>query len=209
MEIIDITVPISDEIPVWPGDPIVELGWSSSIGPNSHTNITQISMGAHTGTHIDMPLHFIPGGDNLDDLDLQKVLGEAEVVAVPESFHSISGAFLQTLGELSCKRILFKTRNSRYWQEKDRVFHKDFVALEENAAIYLVEHGIEMVGIDYLSIAPYGNGSPVHLALLKAGVVILEGANLWAVEPGVYQLVCLPIKLQGREGAPVRAILIR
>jgi arylformamidase len=159
---------------------------------------------------VDAPVHFLPGGSGTDTLDLGLLVGPALVVAVPTEARAITAAVLDALpippGTL---RVLFQTRNSAFWQEAHPVFHEDLVAVAEDGAEWLVAHGVRLVGVDYLSVAPFGAGVPTHRVLLEAGVIPVEGLNLARVAPGLYTLVCLPIKLRDCDGAPARAILIR
>ncbi|MFZ3150400.1 MAG: cyclase family protein [Anaerolineaceae bacterium] len=208
MQIIDISVPITTDMPVWPGDPAVEIKWFAEIGPDSDVNITKISFGVHTGTHIDAPLHFLPGGGSLDTLDLGDMIGPVQVLEIPDDIGIISAGTFQNLPNIICPRILFRTRNSRLWAQSPSVFNPEYVGLDESAAIFLVDHDVHLVGIDYLSIAPFDRPEPTHKVLLSHNIIILESLDLSKVEAGFYNLICLPINLPEREGAPVRAILI-
>ena len=207
MELIDITVGISNGMLVWPGEEPVRLGWESRIADGASSNVSSIQIGAHVGTHIDMPLHFIEGATNLDDLDLTCLMGAATVVGVPEENTSINACFLESLRLGDVTRLLFKTSNSKLWDHPSQPFNPDYVALEPSAAQWLVEHGCKLVGIDYLSIAPYDDLVTPHEILLSNNVIILETLDLRDVHPGEYELICLPLKLESREASPVRAIL--
>ena len=154
-----------------------------------------------------MPLHFIDGAANLDDLDLSLLIGPVTVVEVPEEKTSIDADFLEELGLENVIRLLFKTANSKMWDDPSHSFVTDYVALEGGAAQWLVDHGCRLVGIDYLSIAPYDDSTTPHEILLSNNVVIIETLDLRDVEPGDYELICLPLKLLSREAAPVRAVL--
>ncbi len=207
MELIDITVGIKNDMLVWPGDEPAKIGWESRIENGDISNVSSIQIGAHIGTHIDMPLHFIDGAASMDDLDLSRLIGPASVVEVPDKKTSIDAVFLESLGLHDATRLLFKTSNSKLWDNPSQPFCPDYVALEPDAALWLVEHGCELVGIDYLSIAPYDNSTIPHEVLLSNNVVILETLDLRQVQPGEYELICLPLKLISREAAPARAIL--
>ncbi|MEN6298942.1 MAG: cyclase family protein [Anaerolineaceae bacterium] len=209
MQIIDISVPITTDMPVWPGDPAVAIEWCAEIGPVSDVNITKISFGVHTGTHIDAPLHFLPGGGSLDTLDLGDMIGPVQVFEIPDDIGIISADVFMDLPEIICPRLLFKTRNSRLWGQKPSVFNPEYVGLDESAAIFLVDHDVHLVGIDYLSIAPFDAPEPTHKVLLSHDIVILECLDLSKVQAGFYNLICLPINLPEREGAPVRAVLVK
>ncbi len=206
MKIYDITVPVQPQMPVWPGDPAVEIHQVSVIGPESHANVSHLKLGAHTGTHVDAPWHFVAEGIKLDQVPLEVYVGPALVVELADvdiiTRADIAGLALPP----NLTRILFKTRNSQIWACRENRFQEDFVALREDAALDLVQKGIRLVGIDYLSIAPYRNSVPTHRALLEAEVAVVEGLNLSAVTPGMYQLTCLPLRLNV-DGAPARAIL--
>ena len=207
MEIIDITVGIRDDMLVWPGDEAVKIGWENRIADGDSSNVSSIHIGAHVGTHIDMPLHFIDGAANLDDLDLSLLIGPVTIVEVPEEKTSIDADFLEELGLENVIRLLFKTANSKMWDDPSLSFVTDYVALEGGAAQWLVDHGCRLVGIDYLSIAPYDDSTKPHEILLSNNVIIIETLDLREVQPGDYELICLPLKLISREAAPVRAIL--
>lgn len=207
--IYDITLTVRAEMPVWPGDPTVILERFSRIEGGSDANISRLSMGVHTGTHLDAPFHFIQGGRGVDELPLEVLMGPAKVVQLPGSVDLISEDVIQAAKiPEDVTRVLFKTRNSKYWTEKVPVFHKDFVGIAPDGAEALVEMGIHLVGIDYLSVAPYQDPVRTHQILLGAGVIALEGLNLSQVPPGDYELCALPVKLGGCDGAPVRAVLV-
>jgi arylformamidase len=208
MRIYDITQTIHNEMPVWPGDPEVKLEWLSRISEGGEVNLTKIHMCAHAGTHLDMPSHFIDDGKTLDDLDLKILIGRAKVISVPPEVKVIDDVFLKKISLAGIERILFKTSNSAFVKETPQSFHQDFVALDESGAKFLADVGCKLVGIDYMSIAIFDEPVGGHLPLLEAGIVVLEGITLDGVEPGDYQLIALPMKLGGREGAPVRAILL-
>jgi arylformamidase len=208
MRILDISVGIDEKLPVWPGDPQPALSWVGRMTSGDIANISAMSMGAHTGTHIDAPLHFLEDADSLDHIALSALIGEAQVLEVPEDVTLITADVLSAGEQIHCERVLLKTRNSRFWEGEGDRFRQDFTALDVSAAEYLVQRGVCLVGIDYLSIAPYEDPAPTHTLLLQAKVVILECVNLSEAAAGRYQLVCLPMKLTGREAAPARAVLI-
>jgi arylformamidase len=170
--------------------------------------MTSLEMGTHTGTHVDAPAHFIPGGKGVDALDLDVLVGSALVVHAPE-VNAISASVLEEL-EIppGATRLLLRTRNSDRWAKGDNEFFEDFAAITEDGAAWLVERDIRLVGIDSLSVGPYDDPLPTHQILLGAGVVAVEGLNLSKIVPGRYQFVCLPLRLVGRDGAPARVILI-
>lgn len=209
MRIYDISLSISPDMPVWPGDPPVELELIESMNDGAHANVSRLTAGVHTGTHVDAPHHFLNDGRTVEGLPLDVLTGPCYVAQLPDDMDSISAEVLDgiPLAE-GTTRLLFGTRNSHLWAKGIKDFQKDFVAVTEDGAEWLVEHGIRLVGVDYLSVAPYGESVPTHTVLLKAGVVILEGLNLSQVLRGFYDLYCLPLKLEGSDGAPARAILV-
>ena len=206
MAIFDISIGIDENLPLWPGDPELRLHWAANIEQGDLVNLTELSMGIHTGTHIDAPLHFLPNGKPIDSLSLNVFVGEAQVVAIPQNVNLITVDILQDVCEINTARILFKTKNSQLWETSK--FQQDYVALEASAAQWLVDQGVQLVGIDYLSIAPFKDPAPTHETLLNNEVVIVESLDLRLVKPGIYTLICLPLKLVGREAAPARAILL-
>jgi arylformamidase len=207
--IYDVTLPISNTMPVWPGDPPVQLSKKSHLSRDkSHTvTLTAIEMGSHTGTHIDAPYHMIDGGKALHEFPLEVLTGSASVVETP-GISSIGRRDLEAFSWNGVERVLFKTDNSKHWQ--DGKFYEEFVYLEPGGAEFLCEQGIRLVGIDYLSIDKFKSEShPTHFVLLTRDIVILEGLNLSAVPAGVYTLVALPLNLQDADGAPTRVILMK
>lgn len=208
MRIYDISVGISPELPVWPGDPPVVLERVQSMERGDESNVSQLASGVHMGTHIDAPLHFVDGGRSVEQISLKRLIGRAYVVHLRKAA-LIDADTLDRAGiPPRTKRVLFKTQNSSFWSGRERKFRKDFVAVDASGAEWLVRKGVHLVGVDYLSVAPYGDGAPTHRILLEAGVVVLEGLDLREVRQGRYTLYCLPLKLVGSEGAPARAILI-
>jgi len=206
--IYDISVPISPDLPVWPGDPAVEVTQVLHIDRGDKMTLTRLQMGAHTGTHVDAPAHFVAGGRTIEALDLNVLVGPALVVGVPD-VGAITAALLDRLDiPQGTRRILFRTRNSELWSRGETQFFREFVGITSDGAQWLVNRGVQLVGIDYLSISPYDDPIPPHQILLGAGVIALEGLNLAAVAPGVYDLVCLPLRIEGAEGAPARVILV-
>ena len=210
MKIFDVTLPLSPDLPVWPGDPTVSMTRAVSMEDGGEYNLTHLTLGVHTGTHIDAPCHFLPGQQpGVDALDLSILVGPALVVDVADEVSEITAEVVRSLSiPVGTERLLFKTRNRLLWEIEPLIFREDFVAVEVSGARELVKMGIKLVGVDYLSVAPYQDGVPTHQVLLKAGVIPVEGMDLRDVPAGVYQLVCLPMKLVGCDGAPVRAILI-
>jgi arylformamidase len=205
MEIFDASVPIRDGMLHYAGNPPVHVTRVSSLEEGDPANVSELDMGAHSGTHVDAPDHFLEGGAGAEALPLEALIGPAEVVDATAATVALDLVTLRSL-ELpprGTERILFKTRNSQLWSRDE--FTRDFVRLDGKAAAYLVERGARLLGIDYLSIGD----AEAHRVLLGAGVVCVEGLDLRGIEPGPYELVCLPLKLVGSDGAPARAVLIR
>jgi arylformamidase len=209
MRTYDISLVISPEMVVWPDDPPVELFRTSKIEEGADANISRLRMSVHAGTHIDAPRHFLEKGGMVDDIPIELLFGRAYVLHLPDEVDLITRDLVEnsTIPPRT-KRVLFRTRNSEIWESNRNTFSKNFVALAPDAAEYLIKRGVKLVGIDYLSIAPFGDSIPTHKILLEAGVVILEGLNLSDVGQGRYTLYCLPLKLGEAEGAPARAILV-
>ena len=210
MQIYDISVAVSENLPVWPGDPRVSLQRISRLEDGAIANVTKLDFGAHVGTHVDAPFHFLGQGyPTVDKLSMNVLTGRAYVLGIPDEVDLITAAFLEKANIPSrTRRLLFKTRNSGFWSSAGPIFQENYVSLSADGARYLVDKGIRLVGIDYLSIAPFADGAPTHKILLGAGIVIIEGLNLSEVPPGRYSLYCLPLKLAGSDGAPARAILV-
>ncbi len=209
MKFYDITVTIRPSMPVWPGDPNVTLERVSKIEEGANANVSRVSMSVHTGTHMDAPVHFLPGAKSIETLPLETLIGPAQVIQIPDRVETITADVLEQTGiAQNTQRLLIKSRNSALWTESENTFHTGFLAIEPDGADYLVQRGIKLIGIDYLSIAPYKRSRPTHETLLKASMVILEGIDLSEVKAGFYQLICLPLKLGGSDGSPARAVLI-
>jgi arylformamidase len=210
MTIYDISVSISPDLPTWPGDPGLKLDQYESIDKGALYNATQMSSSVHLGTHVDAPRHFLKDGSTVEQLPLEILTGPCYVVQLPDGIDAITSEVLdRTEITSTMKRVLFGTSNSHYWAKGESKFQTDFVAITEDGAEWLVERGVQLVGIDYLSVAPYEESIPTHTVLLKAGVVIVEGLNLSNIMRGFYDLYCLPLKIVGSDGAPARAILIQ
>ena len=207
MKIYDISLPLSQDLITWPGDPSLKLNEVSSISVGDKCNVTNLEMGVHTGTHIDAPYHFINDGDTTDSIPLNNLIGTCLVIEINTEM-KIQINDLKGYNIHDYKRILLKTPNSALWESDVKDFSTNFVALSIQAANYLVEAGISLIGIDYLSIESFGVVEhAVHKILLKNKITILEGLDLSKIMPGIYDLICLPIKLVGSDGAPARVIL--
>jgi RpiB/LacA/LacB family sugar-phosphate isomerase len=199
----DISVPIHPEMHVYEGNPGVRVERHMSIAEGADANVSLLELGVHSGTHVDAPLHFLDGHAGAETLPLDTMLGHAVVVDATGVGDGLDAAALDTLAiPAGARRILFKTRNSGLW-ERDAFTH-DFVRLDGTGARFLLDRGVELVGIDYLSIGD----ADAHRELLGADVTVLEGLDLREIEPGEYELVCLPLRLEGADGAPARAVLL-
>jgi len=209
MKIIDISVTITPGLPVWPGDETVELHRRAKIEEGANANVSFFAASAHTGTHVDAPYHFLQNGNTVENLPLDALVGPVQVVHVPSNVTVINAEVLQDLNlEPVVERVLFKTSNSKLWENPEATFNTTFVGIDESGADFLVKRNVKLVGIDYLSISPYKKSRPTHELLLGANVVIVEGLDLSNVSAGKYMLACLPLKLKGADGAPARAVLI-
>lgn len=211
MPIYDISVPISpSETPVYPGDPGIRIEDFLSLARGDSANVTMLHLGAHTGTHVDAPAHFIEGSAGVWALPLDALNGRVRVVEMPPEAREINERNLPLDQLDGATRILFKTRNSAFWESSAGRFREDFTYLSETAARLLVERGVRLVGIDYLSIERFGSEDfATHITLLSQGVVVLEGLDLREVGAGDYELLCLPLRLAAGsgDGAPARAVL--
>ena len=207
MTLYDISLTIADDLPVWPGDPKIKLKKISKIEDGEEANVTHISACVHIGTHVDAPDHFMDSGQTVENLPLDLLVGAAFVVELHVD-GQVSAVDLQSASiPEGTNRLLIKTTNSQLWAEGVKEFKSDFIALEADAAAYLVNQGVEVVGVDYLSVAPFADPGPTHRILLEEGVLIIEGLDLSGIEPGEYTLMCLPLKISGSDGAPARVLL--
>ena len=208
--IYDVSVPISARTPTYPGDPGIDIRQWLSLDKGDPANVTALCFGAHTGTHVDAPAHFIKGGSKVESLSLDTLLGEVHVVEIPGDVIEITAHHVETNCPSGARRVLFKTRNSSFWNAEDDEFHTDHTYLSPDAAKRLVACGTRLVGIDYLSVERFDSDSfETHETLLSNGIVIIEGLDLRQVTAGVYELICLPLKIAGGsgDGAPARVVL--
>jgi len=209
MKIHDITLSVAPDMIVWPGDPPVALEQVSSMDAGAHDNISRLACGVHTGTHVDAPHHFLNDHRTVESLSLDVLIGPARVIQIPDETDVVTAEVLEKAAIPSgTLRLLLKTRNSRLWERGEKKFDTGFVGVSADGADWLAQKGVKLVGIDYLSIAPYKQSVATHQALLRPGVIVLEGVDLSGVSPGTYDLYCLPLKLVGSDGAPARVILI-
>ncbi len=208
MLIHDISIPISESMAVWRGQPAVAITYVRRLADGDHATVSHLAMTVHTGTHVDAPSHHYVDGPGVDGLDLTTLVGPADVIHAM-SAPALTGDVLSGLGiPNGAERVLFRTRNSALWSRSPGEFTTNYVGLTDDGARWLVDRGVELVGVDYLSVAAWDHLVPAHRILLGAGVILLEGIDLSGAAPGAYQLVCLPLKMAGGDGAPARAILI-
>lgn len=204
---IDVSLTLSPDLPQWPGSPPIELTRRRNMDRGDHVNDGTLSFGLHSGTHVDAPVHFLADGADVTHLALDALIGPAVVAALPQ-VESVTARDLEDLRLPSdTQRLLLRTRNSEGWRRGDREFREDFVALTADAARWVVDRGLRLIGVDYLSVQRFHDDPQTHITLLEVGVVILEGLNLAEIEPGPYELIALPLKLAGADGAPTRAVL--
>lgn len=205
----DVTVTLSPDMPSWPGEPAPAIDRLYALDRGDVANVTRMAGPVHAGTHVDAPLHFIDGGADVAALELDVLMGPARLVHLPDA-DVVSTEILDRLDLApGTERLLFRTRNSALWDDPGHAFRQDYVALTPDAARWVVARGIRLVGVDYLSVERFDEpGNATHRILLGAAVVIVEGLDLRRVPEGDYQLVCLPLKIAGGDGAPARVVLI-
>jgi arylformamidase len=208
MEILDISTPLREGFPVWPGDasPVMRCTLTHEAG--NGVQLTHLSLSAHTGTHLDAPRHFVAGAGLVTELDLNVLIGPARVVHYTGD-GPIPASFFEALGLPNpTPRLLLRCDRNAGRLHDQRTFFEDYAAVTPDAAVWLVKHGVKLIGTDYLSIGPFhGGNTEVHVTLLGANMIIVEGLDLRGVEPGDYTLVCLPIAVPC-DGAPCRAVLL-
>ena len=205
---LDVSYTISNNIITWPGDRTVEITKLSTIGEeHADANVTNLTLSAHTGTHIDAPLHFLADGADITAMPLDHSIGSAKVIHITDP-HQITFSELKEHDIEKGDRLLFRTRNSDFdWSRQP--FRKDYLYLSTNAAQYLIKLGVKCIGVDYLSVAGEENGKEVHQLLLSSGITVIEGLKLIAVVPGRYDMIALPLKIEGSDGAPARVVIKR
>jgi arylformamidase len=207
MRLIDVSVPLDAELPTYPHNTPFSLEPIKRIASGDSSNVSTLHMSAHTGTHVDAPRHFFDAGAGTESLALELLMGRARVIEI-DSRAGIAAEDLAPIDLSDDIRVLIKTHNSRLWGSPE--FHQDYVGVTDSGAKYLVEHGIKVVGVDYLSVEKFHNpGAPAHHVLLGAGTIVIEGLNLRDVDPGVYEMFCLPLRIVGSDGAPARVVLRR
>lgn len=204
-KILDVTVPLSAELPTFPGDPPLRIEPTHRMQDGAPYNVAQLTLGTHAGTHVDAPFHFLADGATVDALPLEILIGKARVVDLG-GLDVVDRADLEALDLREDLRVLLKTRNSGQLRQQE--FQEDYVYLTPDAATYLAQAGLKLVGFDYLSIEKFGSKDfAAHRALLEAGVVIVEGLDLSDAEPGEYDMTCLPLRIAGGDGSPARVVL--
>ncbi len=210
-QLIDVTLPIGPDLLVWPGDPPVSITPRIEIARGDPANVSEITMGTHTGTHVDPPNHFVPGTEGIDGVPLDALYGDAVVVDARHLDRPIEPPDLDALDiPAGAKRVLLRTANSELWRHLPVEFPDTYACLTAEGARWVVDRGIGLIGVDFLSVEQKGApGHPAHHALLENAVVIVEGLNLGDVEPGRYTLVCMPLRIVDGDGGPARAMLIR
>ncbi len=206
--IYDISVPIRSGGLVYPGNPEVEITLQQAVAKGAGANVSSIRFGSHTGTHADAARHFFDDGQSVDRIPLERLIGPALLLSFPDDLRAISAADLRNHDLKGRTRILLRTRNSALLSQKE--FVRDYTYLAPDGAQYLVDNGVELVGIDYLSIEQFHSGHhKTHRILLERSVVILEGLDLSVPTSGEYELICLPLRIEGCDAAPARAVLIK
>ena len=205
MKLIDVSVPLDGNLPTYPGNLPFSLEPTERIASGGSSNVSALHMSAHTGTHVDAPRHFFDNAPGTDALPLEMLLGRTRVIEVT-SRRGIGPDDLASLDLSEDVRVLIKTHNSRLWGSPE--FQQSYVGVTEAGARHLVDHGIKVLGVDYLTVEEFKRpGAPAHHVLLGGGTIVIEGLNLRDVEPGVYEMYCLPLRIVGADGAPARVVL--
>ena len=205
--IYDVSIPVTDGGVVYPGNPAIRVSYQQALARGDGANVSALSFGSHTGTHVDAAKHFFDDGESVDRIPLERLIGPAVLVSFPDDVRAVGAADLRRHDLAGQERVLLRTRNSALLARSE--FVEDYTYLAPDGAEYLVSLGVRLVGIDYLSIEQFHSGHHrTHRALLGNGVVIVEGLSLDGVPPGEYDFACLPLRLAGIDGAPARAVLI-
>ncbi|HEX7101645.1 MAG TPA: cyclase family protein [Nitrolancea sp.] len=207
-KLIDISVPLIPGMPTWPGDGVVRAGSLQRIATGDHVNVTQLEHTSHTGTHLDAPWHYIDDAPKLESIAIERMIGSCFVADLTRLDHHVTDDDLDAAGiPNGTARLLLKTRNSAKWANPTHEFDKDFLAVAPSGARWLVEHGIDLIGVDYLSVERFDGDGETHRTLLTARLVIVEGLDLRDVDQGEHHLTCLPLRLGDIDGAPCRVVL--
>ena len=205
--IIDISTPVVNGGLVYPGNPAIQITSQQAISSGASANVSSILFGSHTATHVDAAKHFFDDGQSVDDLPLDRLIGRAAVLEFADDVMQIGVKELEGQPIGGAKRILLKTRNSALLEQAE--FARNYTFLAPDGAELLADRGVELVGIDYLSIEQFHSGHHrTHRTLLERRIVIVEGLQLGGVAPGEYDFICLPLRLAGMDGAPARAVLL-
>jgi arylformamidase len=205
MKLIDVSVPLDPSLASYPGNVPFSLEPNKRLARGDSSNVSALHMSAHTGTHVDAPRHFFDEAPGTEALPLEMLIGRTRVIEL-RTRGGITADDLRGIDLAEDVRVLIKTPNSRLWG--DPTFHNDYIGVTESAARYLVEHGIKVVGVDYLSVEVFHTpGAPAHHVLLGGGTIVIEGLNLRDVDPGIYDMYCLPLRIVGSDGAPARVVL--
>lgn len=209
--ILDVTLTLAPTLPAWPGEPHARLERLQDMATGDPCTVTRLDTVVHCGTHVDAPVHFIPGGAGIDAVPLAVLMGPCWVAQVADNVDSLTAAVLDGLSiPAEARRVLFRTRNSALWAQPAHDFRTDFVAFSRDGADWVVARGLTLVGVDYLSVEPFDHAEPwVHRTLLGAGIVAVEGLDLRAAGAGWWHLTCLPLKIAGADGSPARVVLAR
>jgi arylformamidase len=206
-KIIDITVPVTTQMPIWPGCKGIRITPTMRLEDGDSSNVSRLDCNLHTGTHVDAPKHFLQNGTTVEQLPLDVLVGTSYVAHLPDAADVTPRNLTDLNLPSGIERLLLRTRNSELWAAKTIEFREDFAALTHEAAQWIVDKAIRLIGVDYLSVQRYSDDSRTHQILLGADTIVLEGLNLSNVKAGFYELICLPLKLVGTEAAPARAIL--
>jgi arylformamidase len=207
-KIFDISVPVRSGGVVYPGNPEIRIEPSSELSKGASSNVSRLSFGSHTGTHVDAPKHFFDAGSTVDRLPLDALIGPARVVSCSDDVMSVTAAHLKEHSLSGVQRLLVRTRNSELLKKPE--FHPDYTFIAPDAAELIASLGVKLVGVDYLSIEQFHSGHhKTHRTLLERGIVIVEGLDFSGVDGGDYTLCCLPLRLEGLDGAPARAVLMK
>jgi arylformamidase len=205
MKLIDVSVPLDANLPTYPGNTPFTIEAIKRLARGDSSNVSSLHLSAHAGTHVDAPRHFFDDRPGTESLPLDTLCGRVRVVEVAGGA-GVSASDLSPIDLSHERRVLIKTSNSRLWDSPD--FHTDYVGVTESGARHLVAQGVQLVGVDYLSVEKYKTpGAPAHHVLLGAGTIVIEGLNLRDVTPGVYDMICLPLRIVGSDGAPARVVL--
>jgi arylformamidase len=207
MKLIDVSLPLDPNVPTYPGNTPFHIEAIKRIANGDSSNVSTLHMSGHAGTHVDAPRHFFDDGPGVEQLSLEMLCGRARVIELTTR-KAVTADDLAQFDLTEDVRLLIKTHNSRLWGSP--AFHSDYIGVTEPAAKFLVEHGVKLLGVDYLSVEEFKKpGAPAHRTLLGGGTIVVEGLNLRDVEPGTYEMFCLPLSVVGADGAPARVVLRR